>query len=149
VRSSWSDSGGVPRVDATRRFQAGTGNEALYGMAGFAEYDQRVYRLLAVAKPSAWSSNEGALENALGSFERLTESRYLDVEPMRVELVRLDRDMTIEEFNRRYPSDIEIERLAVINSLETGGTLTKGQRAKRVVGFNPGPQMDVELRGGY
>lgn len=149
VRSSWSDSGGEPLVDATRRFQAGSGTEALYGMAGFANHDQRIYRLLAVAKPSAWQKNEGVLEDALASFERLTERKYLDVEPMRVELVRLDRDMTVEEFDRRYPSDVKIERLAVINGVEPGATFAKGQRVKRVVGFNPGPQVDVELRGDY
>ena len=149
VRSSWEDRGGIPLVDAGRRFQAGTGDQALYGMAGFADHDDRIYRLLAVTKPNAWRKNETVLEDALASFERLTESKYLNVKPMRVKLVRIDRDMTVEEFNRRYPSDVKLERLAVINGVEPGATFAKGQRVKRVVGFNPEPQVGVELRGDY
>ncbi|MEO1365846.1 MAG: M48 family metalloprotease [Acidobacteriota bacterium] len=149
VRSSWSDSRGVPRVDAGRRFQAGSGDQQLYGMAGFVDYDQRIYRLLAVSKPGAWRQNERALEDALASFERLTDRQYLNVQGMRIELVRLDRDMSIEEFQRRYPSDIDLARLAVMNGVEAGGTLERGQRVKRVVGFNPGSQVGVELRGDY
>ncbi|MEO1082744.1 MAG: M48 family metalloprotease, partial [Acidobacteriota bacterium] len=150
VRSSWDDdSRGVPRVDAGRRFQAGTGDQQLYGMAGFVDYDQRVYRLLAVSQPGAWRQNERELEDALASFERLTDREYLNVQGMRIELVRLDRDMSVEEFQRRYPSDVDLDRLAVINGVEPGGRLERGQRAKRVIGFNPGPQMGVELRGDY
>ncbi|MEM1178622.1 MAG: hypothetical protein AAGM22_09785 [Acidobacteriota bacterium] len=149
VRSSWDDGQGVPRVDAGRRFQAGSGDRTLYGMAGFADYDQRVYRLLAISKPDAWRKNERQLEDALASFERLTDREYLNAQPMRVELVRIDRDMSLDEFQRRYPSDIDLDRLAVINGVEPDGQLRRDQRVKRVVGFNPGPQMGVELRGDY
>jgi hypothetical protein len=41
--------------------------------------------------------------------------------------------MTLAEFNRRYPSSIPIERLALLNGVAADGRLEAGSLAKRVV----------------
>jgi len=50
-----------------------------------------------------------------------------------LEVVRLDRGMTLEEFNRRFPSAIDIEELVIINQLEGPAThIPAGTLVKRV-----------------
>ena len=70
----------------------------------------------------------------MGSFKRLTNRRYLDVEPARVEIVRLDRAMTLAEFNQRYPSSIELPKLAIVNGVAEDTRLERGTSLKRIVG---------------
>ncbi|MEM6796712.1 MAG: M48 family metalloprotease [Acidobacteriota bacterium] len=145
-RSAWRDDAGeAPRLEGTRLFQVGSGQQVIYGMAGFAEDDGRVYRLLAATEQDSWRSSSGVIERSLASFSKLRERRYLEVEPMTLELITVDRDMSLEEFDRRFPSSISRERLAMINQVLGGESLVRGQRAKRVLGFNPGPQTGVTL----
>jgi hypothetical protein len=43
--------------------------------------------------------------------------------------------MTLEEFNRQYPSTIPVEQLAIINEVESAATvIPQGRIVKRVVG---------------
>jgi hypothetical protein len=57
------------------------------------------------------------------------------VQPARVELVKLDRGMTLQQFNAQYPSTIPIEQLAIINEVTDPSTvLPAGRMVKRVVG---------------
>jgi predicted Zn-dependent protease len=51
----------------------------------------------------------------------------------RVRLIRLQEDMTVEQFAEEFPSDAPIETVAMINHVQPGGILKKGQLAKRVV----------------
>jgi hypothetical protein len=40
--------------------------------------------------------------------------------------------MSLEEFNRRYPSTVSLQIIAALNGVEQGGTLNAGTVAKRV-----------------
>ncbi|MEM1201882.1 MAG: M48 family metalloprotease [Acidobacteriota bacterium] len=140
VGNSWRDNDGIPLQEG-RLFSAGE----LRGAAAFAEYDNRIYRLMAISKTNAWRRYEDDMEASLRSFDELRDRRLIDVEPMRISLVRLDRDLSLEEFQRRYPSDIDLETLAVINHVQPGDILPAGTRAKRVRGFDPGPQTNVKI----
>jgi hypothetical protein len=65
----------------------------------------------------------------------LRDQSKLNVSPARLELVRLDRQMTLEQFNSRYPSTIPLVELAIINEVEDPATpLQAGRTLKRVVG---------------
>ncbi|MCG8458553.1 MAG: M48 family metalloprotease, partial [Holophagales bacterium] len=144
VRDSWRDTSETP-LSATRLFSAGDGPD-LYGAAGFVDRNGTLLRLMAIAKPEAWSRWENAMETSLESFGELRDREQLSVEPMRVEIVELRRDMTIEQFADAYPSSISIERLALLNHASSGEVLPAGTLAKRVEGFDGGPQMGVELK---
>ena len=61
--------------------------------------------------------------------------KKIDVEAAKVRLVKVPRDMTVEQFNKQYPSSIDVTQVAVINGLDgASASLKSGQLAKRVVG---------------
>jgi predicted Zn-dependent protease len=146
-RRAWRDEDPDLPLQSTRLFAVEqNGQDQLYGAAGFVSHGDIVLRLMGIAKPDAWNTWEDEIESTLKGFGRLRDRQQLNVKPPTIDLVKLDRDMTLEEFQRRYPSDIEIERLAVLNHVRPGETLAAGTYAKRVRGFDPGPQAGVELK---
>jgi hypothetical protein len=42
--------------------------------------------------------------------------------------------MTLEEFNRRYPSSVDLETLAIINEADRNTRFPAGTEVKRIVG---------------
>jgi hypothetical protein len=62
----------------------------------------------------------------------------MNVQPAKLELVKLSRQMTLEQFNSQYPSTVPVEQLAIINQLEgPGAVIPAGHTMKRVVGGRP------------
>ena len=57
----------------------------------------------------------------------------LDVQPDRIELVRVTAEMTLTEFNSRYPSSVSVETIGTINHLEPGDLIPAGTLVKRVM----------------
>jgi hypothetical protein len=54
-------------------------------------------------------------------------------------VVRVDRRMTLAEFNQRFPSAIPLPELAVVNGVADGNAvLPAGSQAKRVVAGTAG-----------
>lgn len=131
---------GVERGDDWRRgfnyFRTAPNEEQrrIVGLAGHFNYGGSVLRLMSYTRDDKWSPYGRAMESAVGSFRRLTDRRYLDVEPARMEIVRLPSAMSLEEFNRRYPSSIELPRLAIVNGVTEDARFEAGARVKRVVG---------------
>lgn len=143
VRSAWQDEDPNIPLRATQVFSADSGK--ILGAAGFVEIGSGVLRLVAISKADSWSRNEDLLERTLRSVSKLDDRRYQNLKRMKISLVRVPKDMSIEEFDRQYPSSIDLERLALLNHVEPGGMLKAGTRAKRVTGFDPGPQTGVKL----
>ena len=111
--------------------------EKIRGGAAFTAYDGRVYRLLGYGTPDGWQRSRRAVGDAAASFEKVTDRRILDVEPRRLDIVRIGRSMTLREFADRHPSSVDIDVLARINHVDPDETLAKGSRVKRVVGEDP------------
>jgi hypothetical protein len=42
--------------------------------------------------------------------------------------------MTLEEFNKHYPSSVSMSTLAIINRADKGAVLAAGSRVKRITG---------------
>lgn len=74
------------------------------------------------------------MRSSLASFRRLTDRRKLEVEPRRLEVFPLVREMTLEEVNWRNRSTVDLETLALINQVEPQQPLPEGTYVKRVVG---------------
>jgi predicted Zn-dependent protease len=110
---------------------------SLQGLAAFAELGGRVYQLLGYTLESRWPSYQSTLSQSIATFGPVTDRRLLDVQPQRVEVVRLPAAMTLEEFARRYPSTVDLGTLAIINQAEPGEELPAGREIKRVVGGAP------------
>ncbi len=133
---------------ASVAFQAGSGSQSYRGPALFVEHANRTFRLLGFATPSRWEAYDDVIEDALQSFRPLTDPAALGVEPARLALVEVPRAMTLEEFQRRYPSNVDMTTLAILNHLEAGESLAAGQLAKRIVGGPPGEGRPAAGAGG-
>jgi predicted Zn-dependent protease len=130
-QSSRQAIGGMPAYTAV--FDAATQEGTLRGQVSFLSYEGKIYRIVGYTPVARFSSYQRAFEQTIRSFSRLTDRRYLDVQPKRLELVNLDRQMALPDFARAYPSTVETPTLGLINGITGNGLLPSGA-AKRVVG---------------
>jgi predicted Zn-dependent protease len=106
----------------------------LAGVAAFISFDNRTYQILAYTPAQLLQRYDRVFRDAIGSFARLTDPRALNAQPDRISIVRTTRAMTLAEFNRQYPSTIEIAELALINQLENASSrIPANTPMKRIV----------------
>ena len=128
----WSEpTHGLPAVWA--EFEPASEELPYRGLAMFIAYEGKVFQLVAIIGRGTWLEYLPTVKRTLSSFGPLTDPRALAVEPMRLQVVRLADDMSLEQFAKRYPSSVPLDRLAVINHLEARAQLKAGQTLKRVV----------------
>ncbi|MEX0935749.1 MAG: M48 family metalloprotease [Gemmatimonadota bacterium] len=125
---------GIPAAGA--QFTATTEQGTLVGRALFLEHRGNVYQILGYAPESRWNARADAVQSALGSFDEVTDRAVLGAQPDRIALVRLPSAMTLEEFDRRYPSVVSMEALSAINQVDRSETIPGGTLVKRVVSGN-------------
>lgn len=122
---------GLPAVSGT--FQAQTQQGTLAGLVVFVEYSGRVYQLLGYSPANRFRAYNDVFERSIGSFDQLRDRAALNKQPDRVNVIRTDREMTLVGFNRRYPSAIELDELALINQLESPeSVIPAGTRVKQI-----------------
>ena len=57
------------------------------------------------------------------------------MKPATIQLVKLTQEMTLAQFNQKWPSTTSIEELAIINELEgPESVIPRGRVVKRVIG---------------
>jgi predicted Zn-dependent protease len=105
---------------------------SLRGLAAFVEHEGKVFQLLGYTPQDRWSGYESGMRRSLASFDRLTDRRYIDVLPKRVQVVRPGRSMGLSDFADRYDATAPLETLALINGIETNERL-RGDRSYKVV----------------
>ena len=113
-------------------FSASTEQGQLQGIVSFVQYGNATFQLMGYTPAAKMRAYDATFRQAIGSFRQLTDQSALNVQPAKVELVRVPRRMTVAEFNSQYPSTIPVEQVAVINGVEPGGSLEAGRMAKRV-----------------
>ena len=104
------------------------------GIVGFIEHRGAVIRLIAYTGSDLFAGYETAMGRSLASFGELRDRRHLDVQPARIEIVKLPRAMTFAEFSRQYPSSANTAEVALINGVEPEDRLDAGRLVKRIVG---------------
>ena len=115
--------------------QAQTEQGTIQGLVAFIAYNGVTYGILGYTPQGKLSNYDAAFRQTIGSFSELRNQAALSVKPAKVELVKLPREMTLEQFNQQYPSSIPLEELAIINELESPQTaVPQGRVLKRVVG---------------
>ena len=131
--SAWrGDLNGLPAV--AHSFAAQTQQGAVIrGLAAFVAHQGKVFQLLGYTSSARWPNYADLMNRTVSSFERLTDRRYLEVEPKRLSIVDLPRGMSLRQFADRHPSTVPLETLAIINETTVDGSLGAGP-AKRVVG---------------
>ena len=107
----------------------------MQGLVAFIAYNGVTYGLLGYTPQGKLTTYDGVFRQTIGSFSQLRNQAALSVKPAKVELVKLPREVTLEQFNQQYPSSIPLEELAIINELESTATsVPQGRVLKRVVG---------------
>jgi predicted Zn-dependent protease len=119
---------------ARAAFTATSGQTRLAGLVWAVRYNQQIFQVMGVSTEARWPGYESVVLQTLDSFGPLTDSAALAVQPLRLDIVPLERAMTLQEFSQRYPSQVTLEALARLNQAQPAGRLAAGQLVKRVVG---------------
>jgi hypothetical protein len=114
-------------------FTAQADQGVMQGVAMFISHGGATYRVMGYAPAAAWPARAGAVERALGTFQRLTDAAALGVQPNRLEIVRLNTAMSFADFMRRYPSEVPAAQIALINQVNETSAFPPGAMVKRVV----------------
>jgi predicted Zn-dependent protease len=126
---------GLPAV--TGEFQVQTQDGTLGGFAAFIRHDNRTYQILGYSPAQLMTRYDATFRASIGSFNVLTEPAALAVQPDRITIVTVQQPMTLAEFNQRFPSRTEIEKLAIINQLAGPSSMIPANyRMKRVIAGN-------------
>ena len=115
-------------------FTADTEQGGLQGAVLFVEHGGAVFSLLGYASASQWRSNESTVLSSIESFRPVSDPDVLEVEPARIEIVRLPSRMTLQQFIDRYPSTASDEQIAVLNRRTLDESVAGGTLLKRVAG---------------
>ena len=119
-------------------FQAQTEQGTIQGIVSFISYGGQTFGLMGYTPAGKLTSYDRVFQNTIRSFSELRDASKINVQPARLELVRVSRQMTLQDFNAQHPSSIPIEQLAIINELEgPSSVIPAGQSVKRVVGGRP------------
>jgi len=131
---------GLPAVSSY--FEAQTEQGAVQGLVSFIRFGDLTYRILGYTPSGKLQARDEAFRKAIGSFSELTDSTRLQAQPYKVELVKAEREMTIVEFNQAHPSTIPVERVAVVNGMDTPDQrIAAGTTMKRVIGGTGAPAL--------
>ncbi len=115
-------------------FQAQTQDGGtLQGLAAFVSYGGNTYQMIGYAPAQRYPQYQRMIEATIASFGAETDPNVLNRQPQRLVPVKLDRAMTLGEFNSRYPSVVGIDELALINAVQATDRIPAGQWVKQVV----------------
>jgi len=132
-QSSNTSINGLPATSSY--FQAQTEQGTIEGIVSFISYGGQTFGLMGYTPGGKLGTYDHVFQSAIRSFGELRDGSKINVEPARIELVKVSRDMTLEQFNAQYPSSVPIEQVAIINEVEGPSTvLPAGRLLKRVVG---------------
>jgi len=122
--------GGNPatRVEGTAQQQSG----AVGFTATFIEYGGNVYQILGIAPQQSFNTQAGALRQTADSFRRLTDSRLLNRQPTRLDVVTTTGTTTLQQMlqGRTIPEGLNPERMAILNQVQLTESLPRGTALK-------------------
>ncbi len=104
------------------------------GRAVYIAYGGNVFELVGYTGDGSWNNYDNVFTNSINSFSPLNDPNKLNVKPKEIKIISLDRAMTLQEFNKRYPSTIDIEDLGIINQAQANTRFEAGTKLKQVVG---------------
>lgn len=100
--------------------------------ATFIEYGGAVYQLLGIAPQQSFSQYSREMQQTAQSFRRLTESRYLNRQPTRVDVTRLSRSASIQSLisGKTLPEGVTAEDVAIMNEVNLTDQIPSGTTVK-------------------
>jgi predicted Zn-dependent protease len=120
---------------AVGEFSAQTQQGAqIRGLAAFAEYGSNIYRILGYGTAQSYSTNQSKIQNTINSLARVTDREVLGMQPSRLEIVKLTQSMSLTQFNQQFPSQVPVDKVALINQVDdVNAQIPAGRMLKRVV----------------
>ena len=132
ANQSSSSVNGFPAAAADFQAQTQDG-QALVGRVVFLSFGGSTYRLLGYGTATAFAAQRSAVLQAIQTFGRLTDQAALARQPLRVKMVRLTKDMTVDDFSKQYPSSVPVATVAFINGVAAAAdVLRSGTWARRI-----------------
>ena len=122
------------RVGWEASFTADTERGELRGAVLFVEHGGAVFSILGYAAATEWGSQQRAVLASMESFRPVSDPDVLEVEPARIEIVRIPSRMTLQQFIDRFPSTVGDEQIALLNRRTPDESIAGGTLLKRVVG---------------
>src|SRR5437763_1423938 len=123
----------VKGAKLARAFQAQTQQGAIEGVLAFFSWQGNTYLMAGYTPQGGLSNYANTFTDSMGSFSELTDSSALSVKPGKLKLVKIDRPMSVTEFQSSHPSTAKLEEVALINGVQQGGQIPAGY-AKQIVG---------------
>ena len=125
-------------LDATALdFRAATEQGAIAGTGAFVEHGGKVYAIVAFTPETRWRTYQSAFRSSIGSFRRVTDSRALAVQPMRIHLKAPSGPMTVAQFARETSPGVKPETVALVNHKTLDERVAPGTPLKSIVGESP------------
>jgi predicted Zn-dependent protease len=122
---------GLPAVIA--EFAAQTQQGTVQGLVSYVSYQDATYQIVGYAPAQRYSNLQDSFLKTIDSFGALKDPAALHVQPKQIEIVKLPRAMSVQEFNRAYPSKVDLKTVALINEVEENATFPAGKQVKRIV----------------
>ena len=115
-------------------FQARTDGGIVQGLASYLRHGGLTYQLLGYSAAPQYGNYGAALEQAIRSFGPVSDPAIVNVQPQRIDVVKIEAPMTVTEFARRFSSAVPAQTLAILNGFPNAeSTLPAGTLVKRVV----------------
>ena len=108
--------------------------EAVRGYVLYADQGGLVYQIVGYTLAARWDQRGVALQQAMMSFRPLTDSRYRNVSPHRINLVSLPRQMSASQFLTQYPSSVDEDTVLLANQVSREQRLEQGRLMKQILG---------------
>ncbi|MEO1075666.1 MAG: M48 family metalloprotease [Bacteroidota bacterium] len=96
------------------------------------DYDGNVYHFYGLATANTFSTYSSAMDGAIRSFARLTDSRYLNRDPIRLTITNAGRTAPFSTLASRanLPGGMDMLSLAIINQVDVNETIQAGTPIK-------------------
>jgi predicted Zn-dependent protease len=120
---------------ALAEFQAQTEQGVVRGIVAFISRSSGTYQLVGYTPARLYQEYAAVMEATIRSFAPVSDRAILNVRPQRVDIVRINTAMTVDEFAREFESAAPARTLAVLNQVDTPDSqLAGGALVKRVIG---------------
>jgi len=131
-QASTSPINGNPAATSQFVAQSQDGSQ-IAGYIAYIQQDGTTYQLIAMTPRAQINAYDAAFRGTIGSFQRVTDPRQLNVKTQRLRIVALRSAMSLTQFNQQSPSVIPMDQLALINAVTPTETLPAGTLVKRIV----------------
>jgi predicted Zn-dependent protease len=115
-------------------FEAMSGQTPVTGRIAFIRHGGQTYEFFGYTATSRWGQYQAAIDRSLSSFGPERSSRVLNMQPAQLQIVEVPRRMTLQQFDQKYPSSVDLKKIAILNQLRPESQLERGDLVKRVVG---------------